>query len=142
MNLSKDTKFTGVQAPLASGGTDLASTYVDMSAFDGVIFCGYLGTAGATDVATLAAWGSTSTGSTGTAISGATVSSSAGEDDKLFLLDISRPRTRYVKTHITRSAAVEYGGTIAQQYGPRYRPTTHTAATLAAAAVLKVPQTT
>ncbi len=142
VNLSTEIAATGVQAPLASGGTDVASTYVDMQAFDGVLFTGYLGTAGSTDVAVLKAVGSTSTASTGTAITGATMTSTAGESDKLMILDIYRPRERFVKTKITRSAAVEYGGTIAQQYGPAVKPTVHLATTLVSASVLVVPQTT
>ena len=142
VNLSREIAVTGVQAPLASGGTDPASAYVDMQGFDGVMFTGYLGTAGSTDVSTLAAWGSSSTSSTGTAITGATMTSSAGESDKLFVLDIFRPRERFIKTHLTNSAAIEYGGTIAQQYGPFVKPTVSPAATLVAAVDLTVPQST
>lgn len=141
-NLSRDLAFDMVQAPLASGGTDVASRFVDMQAFDGVVFTGYLGTAGSTDVATLKAVGSTSTGSTGTAITGATMTSTAGESDKMMVLDIFRPRQRYVKTKITRSAAVEYGGTGAYQYAPFVKPTVSRTAALVAAVDLTVPQTT
>jgi hypothetical protein len=140
-NISAAEKDTLVQAALASGGTDPASTYVDMANFDTVVFRGILGTAGSTDVCTLAAWGSSSTGSTGTAISGATITSTAGKDDMLMKIEVSRPRTRYVKTHLTRSAAVEYGGTIATQYSGRVEPVTDDATTVLTR-VLKVPQTT
>ena len=123
-NLSKILKVTMVQAPLVSGGTDPASSYVDMSGFDSVMFLGNLGTAGSTDVATLAAWGATSTASTGTAITGATVTSTAGFDDDVIVLEISRPRERYIKTHLTNSAAIEWGGTNAIQGNPRVMPIT------------------
>lgn len=144
-NLTTDTKVTMVQAPLASGGTDLASAYVDMQGFEGVMFVGILGTAGATDVATLAAWSSTATGSTGTAISSATQTSTAGLDDKFFCIDVFRPRRRFVKTHITRSAVVEYGGTVAIQYNPKVKPTVHastTAVSTGTPCAFVVPQTT
>lgn len=144
-NLSKEIAGTLVQAPLASAGGDLASNYVDMQGFDGVLFVGNLGTAGSTDVATLAAWDSTATGSTGTAISGATQTSTASKSDSFFMLDVYRPRKRFVKTHFTRSAAVEYGGTMAYRYGPRVRPTVHsstTAVSTGTPSVLTVPQTT
>ena|GEM_PF-3628287 len=140
-NISKAEKDTLVQAPLASGGTDLASTYVDMANFDTVVFRGILGTAGSTDVCTLAAWGSSSTASTGSAISGATVTSTAGLDDREIKIEVSRPRQRYLKTHVTRSAAVEYGGTIATQYGARVEPVTDCTSTVLTP-VLTVPQTT
>lgn len=138
--LIKNVQVSAVQAPLASGGTDPASTYVDMQAFEGVMFVGYLGTAGSTDVCTFRLWGSTSTSSTG-AVMGAAVSSSAGEDDKLFLIDEYKPTKRYVKCHLTRSAAVEYGGTIAIQYEAHSKPTAQTAAMFAATAAARVSTT-
>lgn len=141
LNLSAQVKKTLVQAPLVSGGTDVASKYVDMSGFESVTFLGLLGTAGSTDVMTLAGWGSTSTGSTGTAISSATLTSTASRSDKLISIEISRPRTRYVKTHLTRSAAVEYGGTVALQSGAVTEPVTDDATTVLTR-VLVVPQTT
>lgn len=146
-NLSKDCKITFVQAPLASGGTDPASNYVDMSGYDGVLFIGCLGTAGSTDVCTLAAQGSTATGSTTfVSITSATQTSTAGLDDKFFAIDVYRPRTRYVKTLLTRSAAVEYGGTVAIQYGGRrVAPVTHgtsTAVSTGTPVAFVVPQTT
>lgn len=139
-NLCKILQVKMVQAPLASGGTDHASKYIDMSAFDTIVFAGSLGTAGATDVATLAAWNSSSTASTGTAISGATVTSTAGMSDDVIAIEVSRPRKQYVKTHFTRSAAVEYGGTLALAGLPRVMPVTAGSTTFAP--VLVVPQTT
>jgi hypothetical protein len=139
MNLSKNILPALVQAPLASGGTDLASKYVDTQGAPNVLFTGLLGTAGSTDVCTLAAWGSSSTSSTGSALSGATMSSSAGESDKLMILDVVRPLKRYIKTHLTRSAAVEYGGTYAQRYGAagnRVSPVSSTGSDLVSAPVV------
>ena len=146
MNLSKDAKVTLVQAALTStAGNDPASDYVHMQGFDGVLFVGSLGTVGSTDVATLAAWGSTSTSSTGTAIASATQTSTAGNSDKFFAIDVYRPTTRYVKTHLTRSDVVEYGGTVAIQYNARSKPTTHgtsTAVSTGTPAALVIQQTT
>lgn len=134
----KNNRCTMVQAPVANSSA--ASSYVDMANCDGVTFIGHLGTCGSTDFVTLAAWGATSTSSTGTAISGATKSTTAGFDDDVITVEVSRPRTRYVKTHLAASAAVEYGGTTAIQYGFRVMPTT--AGSTALAPVIKVPQTT
>jgi hypothetical protein len=141
MNLSKNILPALVQAPLASGGTDLASSYVDTQGCEGVLFTGILGTAGSTDVCTLAAWGSSSTGSTGSALSGLTMTSTAGVDDKLMVLDVYRPLYRYVKTHLTRSAAVEFGGTVAQSYGMRVSPVSSTGSTLLAAPIVRAGST-
>jgi len=140
MNFLRNNKITGVQAPLASGGTDLASTYVDMDGFDDVTFLGHLGTAGSTDVCTLTIWESSSTSSTGS-VTANTISSSAGESDKVICLEQYRPNARYVKTHVTRSAAVEYGGTIAIQSEARTVPVSTTGATLAATPVIGISST-
>ena len=126
-NLSRDTKVTLVQVPIAN--TDGVSDYVDMQGFEGVMFIGNLGTAGSTDDVTLAAWSASSTTSTGTAISGATQTSTAGLDDKFFCVDVFRPRDRFVRTQATISNAVEYGGTVAIQYNPKIKPTVHSSST-------------
>lgn len=120
-----------VQAALTStGATDPLSGYVDTANADDVVFRGILGTAGSTDVATLAIVESTSTGSTGTAISGATVSSTAGDSDKMMKIGVSRPRLRYVAAKLTRSGVVEWGGTIATVSGVRVKPSTDDATTV------------
>ncbi len=114
INRSVIDRDTLVQAPIVSGGSDLASKYVDMATFDTVVFRGILGTgAGSTDMVTLAVWGATSTSSTGAAIASATLTSTNGDDDKLIKIEVSRPRKRYIKSHLTRTAGgVEWGGTI------------------------------
>jgi len=140
-NPSAAQKDTLVQAPLTAAGTDPASSYVDMQNFDTVVFRGILGTVVSTGKITLAAWGSSSTGSTGTAISGATITTTAGKSDAELKIEVSRPRDRYVKTHLTRStSSAEYGGTIASQGLGRKEPVTD--ATNVLTRVLKVPQTT
>jgi hypothetical protein len=136
MNLSKNVEVVGVQAPLASGGTDHASSYVDLKGFLGCQFVGYVGTAGATDTCKLQVWLSTSTSSTGHASTALSMTSTAGDDDKLIVLDVYRPKRRYVKTHLTRSAAVEYGGTVAVKYGADDAPVSSTGATLVSAPLL------
>jgi len=126
-NLSKEVFPKLVQAPLASGGTDLASKYVDMMNYPGgVTFIGILGTAGSTDVCTLQVWLSASTATTGHASTTLTMTTTAGESDKLMILDVVKPIPRYVKTHFTRSAAVEYGGTVALAYGAHKQPVSST----------------
>lgn len=142
MNLSKQVLTKLVQAPLASGGTDVASKYVDMQQFPGgVQFVGVLGTAGATDTCNLKVWLSASTATTGHASTTLTITSTAGESDKLMILDVVKPLARYVKTHVTRSAAVEYGGTIAQQYGARLMPVSTTGSDLVSTPVVHAAST-
>ncbi len=142
MNLGKDVKGILIQAPLASGGSDPLSTVVDMEGFEGCLFVGIVGTAGSTDVATLKiSEAATSDGSMGD-LSGITGSTSAGESDKFIMIDVYKPKDQFLQATITRSAAVEYGGTMAYQYGPLKRPTTHDSSTLATALVLGITPTT
>jgi len=141
-HLSRNVKKTLCQAPLAAASTGRAGAAVDMANWDGVEFAGSLGTYGTTSFATLKAQVSTSTTSW-TDLTGATASSTAGVDDKLLIVDVFRPRQRYVRPFLTQhGTGGEYGGTIASQYGARKLPVTHASTTLAAAAVLTVPQTT
>ena len=140
-NISAAEKDTLVQFALATAA-DTASSYVDMANFDTVVFRGIIGTVGSTSSVTLAAWGSSSTSSTGTAITGATITSTASNSDKGLKIEVSRPRDRYVKTHLTSNGTtVEYGGTMASQYTARVEPVTDDATTMLTR-VLVVPQTT
>ena len=63
------------------------------------------------------------------------------ENRAAFISPVEGVMGRYVKTHLTRSAAVEYGGTFATQFGARVEPVTDSTGTMLTA-VLKVPQTT
>ncbi len=144
MNLTTSTKVTLVQAPLATGSasTGLMSSVIDTQNHHGCMFVGTLGTAATTDLATLAVYESSASAGTYAALSGMTASSSANEDDKVFIVDVSKPCKRYLKARLVRTANVEYGGTVAIQYEPDSKPTTHASSTLASAAVLGVSPTT
>ena len=147
-NHQYNNKIDLVQAPLASGGTDLWSTKVPMAGFDGCRFIGLLGTAGSTDIAQFRIYGSTSSTASSTSdgftLEAATAnkSTTASKSDSLFDMDVYRPRSRYLSAKIQRSAAVEYGGTIAIRYNRIAQSSTRGSTTLAAAAVHVVPQTT
>ena len=146
MNLSANSKLTGVQAPIVTGAasTGLLSTVVDMSGFNGCSFTGYVGTVGGTTTTvTLAAFDSSSTGGTFAAIGGATISSTGGDSDKIMELDIYKPEKRFIKARLVRAGVnCEYGGTVARQYEPNNVPTTHSTGTLYQAPVLSVSITT
>ena len=146
-NILKNAARTLVQFPLASGGTDPASSSVDMQGFGSVRFIGILGTAGSTDVCTFAVQQSATTGSTTfAAITSATQTSTAGQSDAAFDITVTRPRLRYLRVLLTNSAAIEYGGTIAlrgDEIG--VSPTSNDAATSVSTGtteVFIVPQTT
>lgn len=122
MNLSKDVKVTLVAAGATSAGTAINSTAVDMSGFEGVIFIGSIATANAGNTA-LAAQATTSGGSYAD-LAGTTVA--PGDSGDSFLIDVYRPRERYVRCEIDRSGTNTVTGDIyAIQYTAASKPTTH-----------------
>lgn len=145
MNLSANSKLTLAQAPLVTGAatTGTKSSVIDMSGFNGCFFVGTIGTVGSTDDVTCFVQDSSSTGSTTfAAIGGATITSTTGDSDKYFAIDVYKPEKRYVRTVSKISAVVEYGGVTATQYEPNNVPTSHSTGTLATAVVLSVSITT
>ena len=144
MNLSANTKVALAQAPLVTGAatTGTKGAIVDMSGFNGCQFVGTIGTVGSTDDVTAFIQDSSSTGGTFAAIGGATVTSTTGDSDKFFIIDVYKPQKRYLRTVSNISGVVEYGGITATQYEPSNVATTHSAGTLAAAVVLSVSVTT
>ena len=136
-----------VQKTLAKGGTDVFSGKVDMQGWDNVTFVGVCSSAGSTDTVKLNAYESTTSTATSTSngftiVSGATVSTTAGEEDGLLTIEVVRPRKRYVASKVTRSAAVEYGGTLAIRTNPRMVSTTKGSTDDLATPLLIMPNTT
>lgn len=126
-----------VQAALADGATDPDSTAVDMTGYDGVMFIGICGTITGSGTATIAAAQSNDNAVADdfTAITGATATATAAaKSDKILVVDVLYPSKRYVRTTLTRAIANSvWGGTLAIRYCAKTKPTTFTAATLAAA---------
>jgi hypothetical protein len=121
MNLSQGVKITKVAAAGASAGTAVNSSSVDMSGFEGVIFIGSLATANAGNSAVAA---QSSDNSAFADLSGASVVT--GDDADSFLIDVYRPRERYVRVELDRSGAnTAYGDIYAVQYKAAKSPTTH-----------------
>jgi hypothetical protein len=139
LNLSKETKVTLVQAPLADGQTDPDSSSVDMLGFEGVMFIGIAGTITGNGTVSLKASQSSNNADFNDLSGIVATTVAASDDDSFLLLDVYRPTDRYVRTTLTRAVDNSvYGGTIAIQYGAHTQPTVHDAATLAVAAVLGI----
>ncbi|MBI1207500.1 MAG: hypothetical protein GC191_09470 [Azospirillum sp.] len=137
--LATEVKATLIQAALADGQTDPASTAIDMAGFDGVLLVGIVGAVTATGTVTLAAEQSADNGAADpfTPVAGASAAADDQDGNKLLMLDLYRPRERFIRTQLTRGTANSvYGGTLALQYAGRSRPTEHDAATLAAVALV------
>lgn len=142
-------KIDLIQAPLAAGASDVFSTKVPMSGWDGCRFIGIEGTLNSTGIVQFRVYGSSSSTATSTSdgftleAATANISSTAGKSDALFDIDVFRPRSNYLAAKIDqKSASSEYGGTLAIRYNPFTQSSTKGSTTLVASAVHVVPQTT
>lgn len=123
MNLSKNTKLTKVKAAEISAGTEVLTDSVDMAGWEGVMFFGVIATANAGNFAKAQQseddFSSDTQDLAGTQLV-------TGDNNDSFLLDIVKPRDRYVRASIIRAGAnTALGDIYALQYGPRKKPSTH-----------------
>lgn len=127
-SLLSGVKITRVLVDTAAGKAATASDILDMSGFDGVLFIAKLGDVADTSVVTLAAQQNTANSTSGMATLSGSVTYTAGAsdaDDDLLVLDVHRPRERYVRAVLTSATAnAEKNGIIAIQYGASKLPVT------------------
>lgn len=127
-------------AVAAANNTDSDSSVVDTANFEGVIFLVPIIDSVATGVATLTvSQGDLANGSDMAALSGASDALTCAVNDdingRLLVVDVYRPRERYVMSTITSTVAnIAFGDTIAIRYGARKQPVTHTGTVVASPA--------
>lgn len=137
MSLLKNVKVTPVAAAAAAAQTEVLTSVLDMTGFDGVMFVALLGDVTATSVLTLTAKGNTasSTSSPTPVTQVATAAFTAGAsdaDDKALVVDVYDPALRYVFASLTRTTAnAVVNGIIAIQYTAEFKPTTQAATVIA-----------
>lgn len=131
MQLTNEVKTIVAHAPVAAGATDVTdATVIDMQNFEGCRFIVVFGalTAGAVTgirVQQAAAKTSDTALTSGADLEGSAVSIADSEDGKALIVDVYKPRERYLQVQIdraTQNAVVE--AVIAEQYGPRKHPVT------------------
>lgn len=123
MNLSKNSKLILVKAGQATGTTQLGTSVIDMQGFNGVMVFGSLATANAGNYAK-AREGDASDMSDGADLEG-TKNTPANNGDS-FLIDIYKPKKRYVDVQIIRGVTTITGDVYALLYdAPRKSPTSH-----------------
>jgi hypothetical protein len=118
--LSKEIKVTLVKATQTSAGTAVNSDGVDMTGWEGVIFLGAMHTANAGNSANAAQGADNSNFDDleGTKIV-------PGDNGDSFMIDVYRPKDRYVRCEVVRAGANTVLGEIyAIQYRPLSQPTT------------------
>jgi len=145
MNLLKNVEVREVNAPVAAGSSiDDASDIIDMAGWDGVMFVAPITDSVDTGVATLTVEQNTANSGSGmAALAGAVATAtSAANDDlngQLLVVDVFRPRERYVQGVLTSATAnIAYGNMIAILYQSRAMPVVQ-GATVADSAVVTSP---
>lgn len=123
MNLTKNCKVTLVKGPQGSAGTAVTSDEVDMEGFEGVVFVGSIATVNAANFAKAQQDTATGMGSAAD-LEGTKVV--PGDDGDSFMIDIYRPRERFLRVVIDRGGTNTATGDIyAIQYGARKAPVSH-----------------
>lgn len=136
-SLLKNVKVTPVAASAAAAQTEVLTSVLDMSGYDGVMFIALLGDVTATSVLTLTAKGNTASSTSSptpvTQIATAAFTAGASDaDDKALIVDVYDPVLRYVFASLTRTTAnAVVNGIIAIQYKAEYKPTTQAATVIA-----------
>lgn len=128
MNLGKNTKVTTAITPTAgaAGTSDINGTTLDMQGFDGVMVIVRMGTITANAVTSIKMQQDTDSGAgTMADLEGTSITVADNDDDQIFVIDLYKPRERYVRVVVDRGtqnavvASAEY-----IQYGPSAMPTT------------------
>lgn len=127
-NLLYDAKFTVVEASAVAGTSTLTTDVLDMTGYDSVMFVAMLGDVTDTSVLALTAKGNSAdsvSSPTPTTYEGAaTYTAGASDaDGKLMIVDIEKPRDRYVFATLARGTAnAVLNGIIAIQYNGSLKP--------------------
>lgn len=129
MQLSKDCKITQAITPTAgaAGATPINGTTLDMQGFEGVLIEVTFGAITALAVTSIKAQqGQASNLSDAADLLGTAQTIADTASDKVFYIDLYKPRERYVRLVVPRATA---NAVVADakyiQYGARDKPTTH-----------------
>jgi hypothetical protein len=123
MNLSKNVKVVLAKAGAGSAGTAVTSDAIDTQGFEGCMFVGSIATANAGNFAKVQQ-SSDNGADTYADLEGTKVV--PGDNGDSFMIDVYRPRERYLKCLVTRAGADTATGDIyAILYGPAKAPTSH-----------------
>jgi hypothetical protein len=111
-----------VQIGLAAGATDSFSSSVDMAGFGGCLFVGIIGAQDATATAALNVQHSDDNQNWTYCATAYLDTPQQNQDDKLIVIDVQKPRKRYLRCELDRNGTTTWGGTIAIRYLARGTP--------------------
>lgn len=139
MSLLKNVKFTRVAASAVAAQTDVASSILDMSGYEGVLFVALTGDVTATSALALKAEQNIANSTSGMAElvgSAAFTAGASDADSKALVLDIFQPREQFVRAVLERGTAnAVVDGIIAIQYSAGNVPTAQDASVIASALI-------
>lgn len=119
-----------VDGPTTAGTSEVDSTALDMTGYDGVIFIVKIGTAAANNSAK--AQEDTATGmGTVQDLAGSSTPSSAVATLKTLVIDVQRPVKQFVRCAVLRGTSTTVDAIVAIQYRARNLPTTQSAIAVA-----------
>lgn len=129
--LSKNSKLTRHSNAVAAGTTDVEPTGIDTAGFESCLFAVSFGTITSGAVTSIKLQQSTDNSSFAD-LEGTAVTVADTDDNKVFWLDIHRPRERYIRCVVDRGTAnAVVDSILAIQYnGVRVAPPTHDATTV------------
>jgi hypothetical protein len=105
-NLGRHVKCIHVMNAVVAGTSNQTGSEIDMQGFDGVMFIADIGALTATQITKLEAIGSNTSGSEAAFTTDAVTPAMADADsNKLLVLDVFRPATRYLKPVVKRGTA-------------------------------------
>ena len=105
-DLFKDAKVERVMNGVAAGQAANVSTEVDMQGYDSVLFVGCFGAITATGTVTMKARQDTATGMGSAAdLLGTDVALDSDDDNRMLLLNLYRPRERFIDVVVTTATA-------------------------------------
>ena len=131
MNLLDGCKFHNMVIQTTAGATDLEGVnVVDMQGYEGMVYVGIIDTVTASGELQMYASYSDSTSTTdmvddtGTCVGSTAATTTTDYDDKLLVLDISKPLKRYMSVHVDKGTQNSEIRVIGIQYGAHLGPVT------------------
>lgn len=141
MNLGRNVKIKRLKSFQSAAQSDVTSTEVDVSNFEGALFTVAMGAIDGSAETTCFVRSAAATGMASAAeLEGTIITIADDDDDKIFVMDVYRPLEPFLDVKVTRATSnSEVENIQVELYGPRKAPTTHDSGTVADATYVAGP---
>lgn len=116
--------ITKVMNAVAAGQTDQTTDEIDMAGYDWLIWIASIGAITSGAATTMVAKAASTSGGSLTALTGGTVTIADDQDNKLCIIEVLNPQTRYHKAVITRATQDSVINCVIAIYGRGPKPVT------------------